>query len=638
MASLDTYIQARKEGMREAHALEARGQNPYLEVLNELLPEMNHMSQVPLGVMQIDINQIAGTVTAGRMSAFSRSFLPLLDTGTEFAAKWDSLYSSVERDGLRDPIRVMEYYNRYYVLEGNKRVSVMRVLDAPNIDAEVTRILPENEDTPRYRTYQAFLRFFADTRIANLCFSNEAGYDRFYDLVGKKPGEVWEADDLLHLTSTYKLFISTYAGQTKRSEMPLQPADAFLLFATVNGYAETLRMTSTEIQDRIRRIWQEFVVAAASKPAALIDRPTEKKPNVIQSMLRPAPQVVRCAFVYNKTPEVSGWTYWHELARKGLETTFGGRVETTFRANVTEENDDQVIEELLSEGWDVIFATSPVFINACIRKSVEHPKAKILNCSLLASYYHVRSFYLRIYEAKFILGAMAGAMTENDLIGYIGDYPICGAPASVNAFALGAQMTNPRAKIILDWSALPNHVPEEALAAQNVSLISGRDISAPALESRAFGLYRSQNGVITNFGMPVWNWCKLYQDVVRSILTGAWGDEAQQSGDRAMSYYMGLNAGAIDLISSERLPAGLAHLCEMLKEKIARGELHPFSDPVIDQNGVVRVPSGTVPTQTEIIRMDYLVQNVVGRIPDTSELTLPAQRLVELQGIGIPEF
>lgn len=110
--------------------------------------------------------------------------------------------------------------------------------------------------------------------------------------------------------------------------------------------------------------------------------------------------------------------------------------------------------------------------------------AKILNCSVLASYHNVRSYYLRVYEAKFILGAIAASLSETDEIGYIADYPIYGTPASINAFALGAQLVNPRAKIVLEWSTLPGHSPEAALAARGVHIISSRDISAPHLESR----------------------------------------------------------------------------------------------------------------------------------------------------------
>lgn len=631
----EKYAQARREGLREVHALESRGEQPYLNALSDIIPEMNRLSQVPLGILQIDLDQIDGTVTTGRMTAFSRSFHPLLDGGTEFAGKWDSLYESVESDGLRDPIKVMEYYNRYYVLEGNKRVSVMRCLDAVNIEADVTRILPEYEDSRRYRVYQTYLRFFADTRITSICFSTEEGYDKLYALAGQKVGRAWPKEDAQRLTAVYRMFAAPYVALA-RGQQPLETADAFLLFLTVNGYEDCMTMVSTEIESRVRRIWQEFVVAASNK-STLLDRPSDRRPGLLESVLRPGPQKVRCAFLYNSSPDKSGWTYWHELARTALERGFGGRVETTFRADVSAEDAEQVMDELLHDGWDVIFATSPVFLDACIRQSVDHPKAKILSCSLLASYYHVRSFYLRVYEAKFVLGALAGAMAENDLIGYIADYPICGTPASINAFALGAQMTNPRAKIVLDWSTIPGHDPKQALVEQGVEVFSSRDIGSAGLDSRNFGLYRERDEQITNLGMPVWNWFQLYQDVVKSILSGAWSDDSNQNNDSALSYYMGMNAGAIDIIISERVPAGLQHLCELLKEQITAGTLNPFSEPIIDQNGVERVPRGTIPTPSEIMRMDYLVQNVVGRLPGAEELTEAAQRLVGRQGVKLPE-
>ena len=52
----------------------------------------------------------------------------------------------------------------------------------------------------------------------------------------------------------------------------------------------------------------------------------------------------------------------------------------------------------------------------------------------------VRTYYSRIYEAKFLLGVIAGALAEDGRIGYVADGPIFGTPAAINAFALGAQL------------------------------------------------------------------------------------------------------------------------------------------------------------------------------------------------------
>ncbi|MFR7796915.1 MAG: hypothetical protein ACLU37_01005 [Collinsella sp.] len=71
---------------------------------------------------------VVGTVTKGRQSAFSCNFMPLLPFNTEFARKWSNLYDIQVTEGYRDPIIVTEFMHRFYVQEGNKRVSVLKFL------------------------------------------------------------------------------------------------------------------------------------------------------------------------------------------------------------------------------------------------------------------------------------------------------------------------------------------------------------------------------------------------------------------------------------------------------------------------------------------------------------------------------
>ena len=463
-------------------------------------------------------------------------------------------------------------------------------------------------------------------------FEREGGYSRLCALVGRKMGEKWPGEAVFDLQSCYYRFTQAYKARA-REQMPMAPGDAFLVYLEVFRYDESYDKTPNEFSRDLERIWKEFLVAGAQKPAALLNQPGEKQQNILKTVLRIQPQTVRCVFLYSRSPEVSSWTYWHELGRKALEEAFGTHVETVARENVTAAEADAVIGELAEQGYSVIFATTPVLLNSCMRMSVTHPELKILNCSLLASYHNVRSYYLRIYEAKYILGAIAGALADDDQIGYIADYPIYGTPASINAFALGAQMTNPRARVILDWSTLPGHNPEAALAEQHVHVISGRDISAPKLESRAFGVYNNINGDIQNLAMPVWNWEKLYHGIVRSILTGAWEDEDEHNPDRALSYYMGMSTDAIDIICSKSVPVRLHRLVDLLHERIRSGAFLPFVGPIHDQQGNLRVNKDVALTPQEIISMDYLAKNVEGRIPKFHELVESAQALVELQGI-----
>ena len=630
--SLDNYIDAYREGLREVRKLKAEGKDPGLPVLAELEPEYTRLSQVPLGIVQIAVSQIAGTATKGRTTAFSRGFYPLLEPGTEFSNKWAILYDGMLEDGLRQPVTALEYYGQYYIVEGNKRVSVTRLLGSPFIEADVTRILPEPEDTPRYRLYREYVQFYEDTRIGFLLFSREGSYARLCELAGHEPGQKWEAETVFDLQSCYFRFEQAYTEHFKDNP-PVPAGDALLVDLEIFGFSDSIDKTPAEHAKDIARIESEFRVAASGKPAVLLSHASEEKPGLLQSVLHPRPSLLRCAFLYNSTPERSGWTYWHELGREAIAKAFGTRVETTFCSDVSAEEAAGVMEEWIADGIDVIFAASPVFLEACIRESALHPETKILNCSLLASYHNVRSYYLRIYEAKFILGMIAGAMAEDDRIGYIADYPIYGVPASINAFALGAQTSNPRARVFLEWSTLRDHNPEEALAAQGITLISNRDIRAPLLENRSFGLYRVEGETLRNLAMPVWNWSRLYESVIRSILNGAFTGEGEVNADRAMNYYMGMSTDAIDLLLSEKLPAGVRRLSELLHAGIRHGDFHPFVGPIVDQSGTVRLAKDEVLSRQAIIGMDYLVQNVQGAFPAASELNDAAQRLVKLQGV-----
>ena len=234
--AIDHYLHAQKKAQKLTHTLQSKGEDATLPVLSEIVPELNRLTQVPLGLIQIPLNHIEGTATRGRTTAFARNFMPLLESSSEFAYKWYTLYDDVIANGLREPIIAFEYYNRYYVVEGNKRVSVMRTLDAVSIEAHVTRVLPEPEDSERYRVYQEFLKFYADCKINFIDFTREGSYTRLYAALGKTPGDPWSSEEVTDLHSCYHRFEQAY-GHPKN---PLSTADAFLKYIEMFGYAETI--------------------------------------------------------------------------------------------------------------------------------------------------------------------------------------------------------------------------------------------------------------------------------------------------------------------------------------------------------------------------------------------------------------
>ena len=232
---IEHYIKARREGMREVHALQARGQEATLPVLAEIVPSLNRLSQVPLGILQISPAQIAGTATKGRTTAFSPGFMPLLDQTSEFASKWIALYDDVERNGLRQPVKALEYYNKFYIVEGNKRVSVSRVLDSVFIEADVIRVIPEPEDSERYRVYQEYLSFYKDTHLHGVYFDHEGDFARLYELLGQTPGKPWAAEDTFDFQSVYYRFSQAYMS-LEGGHLPMNVANALLVYLEIYGY------------------------------------------------------------------------------------------------------------------------------------------------------------------------------------------------------------------------------------------------------------------------------------------------------------------------------------------------------------------------------------------------------------------
>ena len=198
------YIKAKKLGSKAYHAAVQRHETPYLPVLDEVAPDNLSYPHVNLGLVTIPMDRVVGTGTRGRTNAFACNFMPMLEEGSEFSGKWSHLYASVVENGVREPIKALEYMNKYYVVEGNKRVSVLKYLGSPMMEAEVTRIIPPRTGEKENNIYFEFLDFYKDTQINYIWFSDEGGFAQLYDLTGKTPGVKWTAEEQADFRASVK--------------------------------------------------------------------------------------------------------------------------------------------------------------------------------------------------------------------------------------------------------------------------------------------------------------------------------------------------------------------------------------------------------------------------------------------------
>lgn len=607
--------------------------------LDEILEEKNEqiVGEISLGLIQIPTDRIVGTKTDGRSGALSKSFYPLLEQGTEFAVKWEHLYVAHLDEGIREPIKAYEYMNEFYVLEGNKRVSVLRYCGAVSIPGVVIRLVPKRTNDPEKVVYYEFMEFYALSGVNYIYFTKPGSFARLQRLVGKRPDEMWSDVDKLDFSSVFTSFSAEYEAKKKKG-MPVSSSDAFLFFIGVYDYQSVLKMTSSELKEKIEQAWEEFFLLTGEEPLQLQMTPAAVEPKksvtkLISNLLGGTRQKV--AFIHQKTTETSGWTYAHELGRLHLEEVFPDDIYTQSYFMATEDNCEQILQEAIRDGCTIVFTTAPPLLKASLKVAIEHPEIKILNCSLNTSHKHIRTYYARMYEAKFLMGAIAGAMAANDKIGYVADYPIYGMTANINAFALGAKMVNPRAKIYLEWSTMKGINLAERFEERGISVISGLDILPTDVVSRNFGLYCTTDKSFRNLAMPVWHWGKFYEKMIGSILNGTWKSD-ETANDKGLNYWWGMSSEIIEVICSHHLPIGTARLVDLLKQTICAGDFNPFSGILYSQDGAVSIDPDYVMTPEEIIRMDWLAENVVGLIPKMEELADSAKAVVTKSGLDKP--
>lgn len=623
--AIQDYTKAQKLAEKEYRQALARGGYPYLPVLEHILRENEIEGSFPVGQFEIPIKLIAGTVNGERTNAFAANFMPLLDYDSEFGSKWSALCDSVQEVGINEPITVVEYMQHFYVQEGNKRVSVSRYNGAVAIEAKVTRMIPKETDTAEYRVYSEFLEFWRVTRIYDIQMKQPGEFPRllrafFTPAPGTEKTYVWSDDLKQDVKFLYSVF-ETYYLAKNGARLPITTGEAFLHFIEIYGRDQIMGLSSIELQSRIDRIWGEFRVLADKHPTSRILDPTEgsQRTALVKKIPLISSSVLHIAFLYPKDPQNSAWSYNHEIGRRYLVDTFGSAVQTS--AYIADETQaEETIERAIAEGNKLIFTTSPVYHAVSMRMAVAHPEIILLNCSMNTAYKQLRTYYLRIYEAKFITGIIAGSMTENERVGYIADYPVYGAPASISAFALGVKLVNPRAMVYLDWSTLEGHDPAEYFRSKQIDLISDRDINAPLDDEQSFGLYGLYGGISFRLAAPVWNWGSLYADLVRSVLIGAWKHDGNENQTHALNYYWGMSSGAIDVAVSSKLPSGTQKLVRLVQEQMTKRELDPFTGVIYAQNGRCVAEQNQTLTAEEIIRADWLPDNVVGRLPAVDEL------------------
>lgn len=624
------YSSARRMALKEYNRFASKGESGYLPSLEGIIKNSDIVSEVNIGLVEIPLKKIVGTYSHLRSLSFARNFMPLLGEDTEMQIKWTNLCAAHIEEGIRDPIKVYEYLNWFYVVEGNKRVSVLKYFDAYSIPANVTRIIPKyDENNLSIKIYYEFLSFNKVTGINSIYFSKKNRFNRLLAAINKL-----DIDDELFKENRYKYFERSIYFPFREiylslggGSIPITTGDALFEYFKLYGLP-FVDSSKEEVLQKIRLLIPELKSLSSIGYVDIQTSPLEIKENLLTSLstIVIPKKKLKVMFAYANTIETSGWSYAHELGRRHVEEVLKDQIITEYVENVPYgDSAYEVFKDLCEVGYDVIFTTSPIYHKETLKCALEYPNTKFFNCSEYKPYTHVGNYFGRTYEPRFLTGIIAGAVTKNNVIGYVATSPTHEVISSINAFALGAKLVNPYAKVLVSWTNDWNSKKkiddaDEKLIELGADIISNLTIDVNHPVTKMFGVYSMLTTIHPEtkqpdkyLAAPIWRWGVFYEKILRSVLSGTIKNitDIFGSATKMINFWWGIDAGVLDIYySKESVPQETQKLVELMKKMISDGLYNPFTGPIYDNRGSMVVDNGESANYEQILSMKWFVDNV----------------------------
>lgn len=300
----------------------------------------------------------------------------------------------------------------------------------------------------------------------------------------------------------------------------------------------------------------------------------------------------------------------------------GGRIEFSFTELVVPEELNEITEQYVREGANVIIDTTAYgdpYVTVC----EENPDIYCLEVYGLPFFgnnpefgKNESAFYPRHWEGAYLHGVAAGLLTETNTIGTIGSFEIPLIFAQINSYALGCQSVNPDCEVIAVFQNSWLDAQKETQIS-NTMVDAGADFLYSFLDDPATVVVAEERGVWgasafrdqpefapTGYvNAYTFDWSGIFTRELSAILDGTWTPgriELTTFGDGMHSGTWGSN-----------VPQGVRDTIDSLRDQIISGEVNPFVGPISDQDGVERFAAGEELSDAYLYSgWDFLVQSV----------------------------
>lgn len=337
-----------------------------------------------------------------------------------------------------------------------------------------------------------------------------------------------------------------------------------------------------------------------------------------------AKEDIKVGVLYLSDPsEGSGYSYTHDLGVKGMQENLllsDDQIERKIVDDSDEKATEKAIEECVADGCNIIFTTSWGYMQVTADMAEKYPDVYFSHgTGYMSNGKNFNNYFGRIYQARYLSGIVDGMNTKDNKIGYVAaqDSSNSEVTGGIDAFAIGVESVNPKAKIYVDVTNSWYDEKKEKKASERL-LNMGCDVMTqhcdtpyPQTLEQEKGVY----GIGYNSDMSketpdscltsvIWNWSAYYTSAVKSIIDGTWDGS---------NYYGGMAEGLVSITDLASFAAeGTQQKVDEATAEILSGDNNVFDGVLVTNTGKKIGKKGkTLDDATITGKINWYYRNVV---------------------------
>jgi basic membrane protein A len=334
---------------------------------------------------------------------------------------------------------------------------------------------------------------------------------------------------------------------------------------------------------------------------------------------------VKVGVIYFNSKNDGGWSEAHANGFRDAVASIGAeKVELLEKENIPDTDQqatEQALRSLVDAGCNIIFAPSYSYMDTVIKVAADYPNVKFEHCGGYKTAVNVDNYFGQIEQPRYLTGIMAGYATKTNKVGYVAAYPNPQVIRGLNAFTLGVRSVNPNAQVYVLFT-MTWYDPDKERGAALSLLSQGCDILAQHQDSPAAMQAAEEAGKLAigydisgltvapkaYMSAPIWHWDVYYKHKIKAVLDGTWSVEQSWGGMKEGIVGIDGMTSLVPLQARDKVE----EILPIVKEG---GNAFVFAGPIKDQKGAEKVAAGHSLSAADQLRMDWLVEGVVGEIP-----------------------